>query len=316
MKRMYKRAALILLVLLCIAGLTFASSGKGAKEAVEEEEIVIAYSGFPGGLSPFWAQMAQYIKEEADAQGAKLLDMSPTQADAAMQKDSVDNAINRGVDGIIIGSIDNRAFGESLDNAAERGIVCMAVDTAIDHPHISALAQTDNLASARLLGQYIVDHTPKGKVLILGGTLGHQTGDARRDGVKQVLEANGYEVIFRACDWLPEKAYETAINELGAHPDLVAVFGAWDPGAMAGLAAVKEKGLLGQIKVYGFDGLPAAIKSIQDGELTATVSQDNRQMAQVIVRNMVAQINGQETVKKLLIDGFIIDSSNADEYTE
>ncbi len=316
MKKMYKRAALILIVLLCIAGLAFASSGKGSKEAAEEEEIVIAYSGFPGGLSPFWAQMAQYIKEEADAQGAKLLDMSPTQADAAMQKDSVDNAINRGVDGIIIGSIDNRAFGESLDNASEKGIVCMAVDTAIDHPHISALAQTDNLASARLLGQYIVDHTPKGKVLILGGTLGHQTGDARRDGVKQVLEANGYEVIFRACDWLPEKAYETAINELGAHPDIIVVFGAWDPGATAGLAAVKEKGLLDQIMVYGFDGLPAAIKSIQNGELTATVSQDNKQMAQVIVRNMVAQINGQETVKKLLIDGFIIDSSNADEYAE
>ncbi len=318
MKGIYKRIALILLVFFCITGLTFAGRGKTAEEpAVEEEEIVIAYTGYPGGLTPFWAQMAQYVKEEADALGVTLLDMSPTQADAAMQKDSVDNAINRGVDGIIIGAIDNRAFGESLDNAASKGIICMAVDTAIDHPHISALAQTDNLASARLLGQYIVDHTPtKGKVLILGGTLGHQTGDARRDGVKQVLEANGFEVIFRACDWQPEKAYETAINELGAHPDIVAVFGAWDPGALSGLAAVKEKGLLDQIKVYGFDGLPPAIKSIQDGELTATVKQDNKQMAQVIMRSMVAQIEGQESVKKLLIDGFVIDSSNADEFAE
>jgi ABC-type sugar transport system substrate-binding protein len=316
MKRMYKQIALILLVLFFITGLAFASKGSGGEEAAEEVEIVIAYSGFPGGITPFWAQMAQYVKEEADALGVKLLDMSPTQRDAAMQKDSVDNAINRGVDGIIIGAVDNRAFGESLDNAASKGIVCVAVDTAIDHPHISALAQTDNLASARLLGQYIVDHTPKGKVLILGGTLGHQTGDARRDGVKQVLEANGYEVIFRACNWDDRLAYETAINELGAHPDIVAVFGAWDPGALAGLAAVKEKGLLDQIDVYGFDGLPPAIKSIQDGELTATVKQDNKQMAEVIVRSLVAQIKGQETVKKLLIDGFVIDSSNADEYAE
>jgi ribose transport system substrate-binding protein len=314
---MYKRIALVLLALFFLTGLAFASKGSGGEETAEEEEIVIAYSGFPGGLTPFWAQMAQYVKEEADALGVKLLDMSPTQADAAMQKDSVDNAINRGVDGIIIGAVDNRAFGESLDNASEKGIVCVAVDTAIDHPHISALAQTDNLASARLLGQYIVDHTPKkGKVLILGGTLGHQTGDARRDGVKQVLEANEYEVIFRACNWDDRLAYETAINELGAHPDIVAVFGAWDPGALAGLAAVKEKGLLDQIKVYGFDGLPPAIKSIQDGELTATVKQDNKQMAEVIVRSLVAQIKGQETVKKLLIDGFVIDSSNADEYAE
>ena len=42
-------------------------------------------------------------------------------------------------------------------------------------------------------------------------------------------------------------------------------------------------GLLGKVKVFGFDGLPVAIKSIQDGELTATIKQDNKQMAQVIV---------------------------------
>ncbi len=316
MKRIYKRTALILVSLMCITGFAFAS-GREVTDEAEEEEITIVYTGYPGGLTPFWAQMTQYVKEEAEALGITLLDMSPTQADASMQKNSVDNAINRGVDGIIIGAIDNRAFGESLDNAASKGIICVAVDTAIDHPHISALAQTDNLASARVLGQYIVDHTPTmGKALILGGTLGHQTGDARRDGVKQVLEANGFEVIFRACDWNEAKAYETTINELGAHPDIVVVFGAWDPGALAGLAAVKEKGLLDQIKVYGFDGLPPAIKSIQVGELTATIKQDNKQMAEMIVRSLVAQIQGQETVKKLLIDGFVIDSSNADEFAE
>jgi ribose transport system substrate-binding protein len=316
MKRIYKQIPIIILAFLCITSLAFASGGDEAEKETGEE-ITIAYTGYPGGLTPFWAQMTQYVKEEADALGVTLLEMSPTQADAAMQKNSVDNAINRGVDGIIIGAIDNRAFGESLDNAASKGIICVAVDTAIDHPHISALAQTDNLASARLLGQYIVDHSPtKGKVLILGGTLGHQTGDARRDGVKQVVEANGLEVIFRACDWNSAIALETATNELAANPDIVAVFGAWDPGALAGLAAVKERGLLDKIKVYGFDGLPPAIKSIQDGELTATIKQDNKQMAQVIMRSLVSQIKGQESVKKLLIDGIVIDSSNVDEFAE
>jgi len=74
--------------------------------------------------------------------------------------------------------------------------------------------------------------------------------------------------------------------------------------------------LMNKIKVYGFDGLPPAIKSIQNGELTATIKQDNKQMAQVIMRSLVAQIEGQETVKKLLIDGFVIDSSNADQFAE
>jgi ribose transport system substrate-binding protein len=311
--RRIRKISLILLALLCVAGLAFA--GGAGETGAARGKITIGYTGYPGGLTPFWAEMAQYMKEEAAAQGVNLIDVSPTVADAAQQKDSVDNLINRGVQGIIIGAIDNRAFGESLKRAAEKKIVCVAVDTAIDDPNITALAQTDNLASARVLGQYIVDNTlAKGKVLILGGTLGHQTGDARRDGVRQVLEANGFDVIFRACDWDAAKALETATYELAANPDIVAVFGAWDPGALAGLAAVKQRGLLGKVKVYGFDGLPPALKSIKDGELTATIKQDNKQMAQVIMRSVVAQIKGQPSVKKLLIDGFVIDKSNVDQY--
>jgi ribose transport system substrate-binding protein len=308
--------AIGLAFLLCAAGLVFAAGGT-EKAGAAPGKITIAYTGYPGGKTPFWAQMTQYVKEEAAAQGVELIDLSPTVADAVQQKDSVDNAINRGVQGIIIGAIDNRAFGDSLKKAAAKKIVCVAVDTAIDDPAITALAQTDNLASARVMGQYIVDHVAtKGKVLILGGTMGHQTGDARRDGVKQVVEANGFEVIFRACDWDDSKALETATNELQANPDIVAVFGCWDPGALAGLAAVKQRGLLGKVKVFGFDGLPAAFKSIKDGELTATIKQDNKQMAQVIVRSVIAQLKGQPSVKKLLIDGFVIDSSNVDQYLQ
>ena len=314
MNRMLKSFAMVLLALLCVAGVAIAGGGGGETDGGEEEQITIAYTGFPGGMSPFWAQMAQYMAEEAEALGVEFLDMSPTTADAAMQKDAVDNAINRGVDGIIIGAVDNRAFGESLDRAKAKGIPVVAVDTAIDHPHISALAQTDNLASARILGQYIVDTTETGKVIILGGTLGHQTGDARRDGVKQVLEANGYTVIFRACNWDPAMALETATNELAANPDTIAVFACWDPGALAGLSAVKQRGLLDQIKVYGFDGLPDNLKSIKAGEQTATIKQDNKQMAEVSLNALVGQIKGQETVKKLLIDGFVIDASNVDEH--
>jgi ABC-type sugar transport system substrate-binding protein len=307
--------AVVLAVLVCSVGLAFAAGG--AEGGGGGGKTTIAYVGYPGGLTPFWAQMAQYVAEEAKAQGVTLLDLTPTQADAAQQKANIDTAINRGVQGIIIGAIDNRAFGESLKNASAKKIVCVAVDTAIDDPAISALAQTDNLASARVLGQYMVDHlSKKGTVIILGGTLGHQTGDARRDGVKQVLEANGFDVVFRACDWNDAKALETATNELEANPDTVAVFGCWDPGALAGLAAVKQKGLLGKVKVFGFDGLPGAIKSVQDGELTATIKQDNKQMAQVIVRSLVAQIKGQASVKKLLIDGFVIDKSNAAKYAQ
>ena len=112
-----------LVILMCAAGLVFAG-GTGEKAA--GGKITLAYTGYPGGLTPFWAQMTQYVKEAAAAEGVDLIDLSPTVADAAQQKDSVDNAINRGVQGIIIGAIDNRAFGESLRRAAAKKIIVVA----------------------------------------------------------------------------------------------------------------------------------------------------------------------------------------------
>jgi hypothetical protein len=37
-------------------------------------------------------------------------------------------------------------------------------------------------------------------------------------------------------------------------------------------------------------------------------------MAQVIVRSLLAQIRGEQGVKKLLIDDFVIDKANVDKY--
>ena len=53
MKRIHT-LALVLLCLLCAAGFVFAAGG-GEKPA--GGKITIAYTGFPGGATPFWAQM-------------------------------------------------------------------------------------------------------------------------------------------------------------------------------------------------------------------------------------------------------------------
>ena len=282
----------------------------------EEEKISIAYIGASTDL-PFWITLRNEARNRANELGVEFIDLTPPSMDAQAQKNSFDNAIQMGVSGIIIGAADSRAFDDSLDKASEVGIPVVAVDTGIDHPHIASLVQTDNLSSAKIAGQYILDHmTRPGKVLIVGGVLGHQTGDARKNGVTEVLEAAGVEVIFRAADWLPEKAYEIAQNELAANPEVTAVFSAWDPGAMSVKSVVTERGLMGKIIIVGFDGDPANLKAIKEGEILATIKQDNVKMGQDSVSLLVDIINGKEVPKCIPIDGFIIDQSNVDEFLQ
>lgn len=276
-------------------------------------ETRIAYTGYSTD-NTFWIGVAEAAAAKSDELGVEFIDLTAASPDAAAQKDAVDRAIDMGVDGIIIGSVDNRAFDTSLDNAAAKGIPVVAVDTGIDHPHIASLVQTDNLAAAGVAGDYIVSSIDSGSVLILGGSAGHQTGNARRDGVKTAAEAAGLNVIFQICDWQDACAFETTTNFLQSNPDIKAIFSAWDPGALAAVSAAGAQGKLDDLVIVGFDGNPANLVSIEEGEQAATIKQDNTRMGAEAVTNLMAVIEGKTVEKIVPIDGILITSDNVAEF--
>lgn len=277
------------------------------------EDLRIAYTGYSTD-QPFWVGVGDAAMAQAKEMGVELIDLTATQADAAAQKDAVDRAINMGVDGIIIGSVDNRAFGESLKMAKARGIPVVAVDTGIEDDHISSLVQTDNLAAAGIAGKFIADNVSEGSVLILGGSAGHQTGNARRDGVKAAAEAAGLNVIFQICDWQEACGYEKTINFLQSDPSIKAIFAASDPMALAAVSAAKELGKLEDLVIVGFDGNPGNLKSIEAGEQTADIKQDNTRMGQESVKAIVGVIKGEEVEAFTPIDGILITAENVADF--
>jgi ribose transport system substrate-binding protein len=273
----------------------------------------IAYTGYSTD-NTFWIGVAEAAAAQAEEMGIEFIDMTASSPDSAAQRDAVDRAIDMGVDGIIIGSVDNRAFDASLEEAAAAGIPVVAVDTAIDHPHISSLVQTDNLAAAGIAGEYIVGQIDDGTVLILGGSAGHQTGNARRDGVLGAAEAAGHEVIFQICDWQDACAFETTTNFLQSNPDITAIFSAWDPGALAAVSAASALGRLDDLVIVGFDGNPANLVSIAEGEQDATIKQNNTRMGAESVMNLVNIINGDDAPAVVPIDGILITSDNVADF--
>jgi len=296
-------------VLLLLSSALF---GVGATE--DDGTTSIAFVGF-SSTNEFWLTLARSADARATEQGVDFINLTSAEPDASAQVAAVENAILQNVDGIIIGAADSRAFDNVLDRAADAGIPVIAVDTGIDHPHVSSLIQTDNLAAARLAGEYIVEQTGgQGKLLIIGGAAGHQTGDARKNGVEEIATEAGIQVIVEYADWLENKAADIMQNQLGANPDINAVFAAWDPGAVAALAQVKQAGRLDDIVLVGFDALPVALSAIAAGEMEATVRQDPVRMGREGIDLMLQVINGEDVPEYTPIDGVIIDESNVSEY--
>jgi ABC-type sugar transport system substrate-binding protein len=293
-----------------------AAAPTSAPAAKNPADITIAYSGFATS-NDFWNTLGKAAAEEAKAQGVKFVDLTTETQDAAAQKAAVDTAITQKPSALIIGSVDNRVWGGTIQNAKAAGIPILAVDTAIDDPYISSLIQTDNLAAAGLAGDYICKVTGgKGTVLVIGGSVGHQTGDARKKGVEDKATACGLKVIGDWGDWEETKDVTIAQNTLAANPELNAIFVAHDGGAAAVTAMLKQKGLTDKVAVVGFDALPVMLKAIKAGEGTATVKQDNVMMGKQIVDNAIKVINGQAIDPKILIPGFMIDKTNVDQYLQ
>jgi ribose transport system substrate-binding protein len=287
----------------------------GAEAVKPAEEYTIAFSGF-SSTNEFWLTLARAAEARAQELGVDFVNVTTPNPDAQAQVAAVENAITQGVDAIIVGAADSRAWGDAFDKAEAAGIPIVTVDTGIDHPWVKTLIQTDNEAAAKMAGEYLVEKAGPDckKLLIIGGAAGHQTGDARKNGVEAAAKAAGYEVIVEYADWLEEKASEIAQNQLTANPDVCAVFGAWDPGAVAALSVIKQKGLTDQITLVGFDALPVALKAIKAGEMTATVRQDPTRMGSEGIDLTVKVLNGEEVPAFTPIDGSIIDASNVDEF--
>ena len=58
------------------------------------------------------------------------------------------------------------------------------------------------------------------------------------------------------------------------------------------------------------------LKAIKEGEILATIKQDNVKMGRDSISLLVDIINGKEVPKYIPIDGFIIDQSNVDEFLQ
>jgi len=278
------------------------------------ETPTIAFSGF-SMTNEFWLTLERAAEARAAELGADFVNLTTEVQDAEAQKSAVDNAITQGVDAIIIGATDSRGWDDTLAKAEAAGIPVIAVDTAIENPYISSLIQTDNLAAAGLAGDWICEQTGgQGKALVLGGSAGHQTGDARKNGVEEKLKACGMEVIGDYSDWDENKSATLAQNNLTANPDLKVIFVAFDPGAVAALSVVKQKGLLDQVLVVGFDALPVALKAIKAGEMAATVRQDPGKMGQEGIDLALKAIKGEAMEKTTFIPGLVITKDNVDQF--
>lgn len=264
----------------------------------------------------FWQSFKSGAEAAAKEQGVALDVLGPlAEEDAEGQIRSLEAAIDRQPDAIVIAPYEDDRIGKLLAKARSAGIRLVAVGSRTDDTTPHGLVTSDNASSGRLAGEAAADREPgTPKVAIIGEGTGSEVEKERLDGIREALEASGkidFEVY--GANGSEEHARELA-NRLLSDSEPPDTFIALDESATLGVAKLLgEKELGSIIRLIGFDGTSSEVGLLESGLLDAAIVQKPFNMGYISVKTALSLIKGKRVPPLTSIGSNVI--TKADMYT-
>lgn len=244
-----------------------------------------------------------------------------SESDITAQVNMVDNAINRGVAGIVLAPSDPEALVPSVQRAYESGIPVVIIDSMLAEgaeQYYQAFLSTDNKAAGELMAQTMIDAIgTEGEIAIMSYVPGVGSEIGRVGGFTDYIEANSNIKIVSTL--YSQSQMATALNQttdiLSAYPELDGIFGANEPTAVGMGRAIVQAGREGSLVALGFDGNEDLQQFVRDGVLEAVAVQGSFQMGELGVQT-IAKILAGETVASFINTGVVVitaDNIDSDE---
>ncbi|MCV4229994.1 ribose ABC transporter substrate-binding protein RbsB [Virgibacillus sp. LDC1] len=242
--------------------------------------------------NPFFVSLKDGVVAEAAKQGMEVV-VVDAQNDSAKQSNDVDDLIQQGVNALLINPTDSSAISTVVQTANSLGIPVITLDRSADQGEVAALVASDNVKGGQMAAEYIVEQLGKDtKVIELEGVPGASATRERGKGFHDIADEQLNVVAKQAADFDRTKGLTVTENLLQGNPDAKAIFAHNDEMALGAIEAIQSSGK--DIMVIGFDGNDDALKSIEAGNLTATVAQQPELIGQLAVGAAKDVLQGKE----------------------
>lgn len=247
--------------------------------------------------NPFFVSLKDGVVAEATKQGMEVV-VVDAQNDSAKQSNDVDDLIQQGVNALLINPTDSSAISTVVQTANSLGIPVITLDRSADQGEVAALVASDNVKGGQMAAEYIVDQLGKDtKVIELEGVPGASATRERGKGFHDIADEQLNVVAKQAADFDRTKGLTVTENLLQGNPDAKAIFAHNDEMALGAIEAIQSSGK--DIMVIGFDGNDDALKSIEAGNLTATVAQQPELIGQLAIGAAKDVLQGKEVEKNI-----------------
>ncbi|MHA4816131.1 substrate-binding domain-containing protein [Streptomyces aculeolatus] len=284
------------------AALLLAGCGEGAQGSGSDDEIRVGLIT-KTDTNPFFVKMKEGAQESAGRNKVELSTAAGKfDGDNEGQVTAVENMVAAGVDGILITPNDSEAIVPALEQARDKGVVVIALDTPTEPQDATdALFATDNLKAGELIGAYAKAHMAgkDAKIAMLDLAPGISVGQLRHDGfLKGYGIEEGDESLVCAQDTQGDQAKgQTAMeNCLQKAPDINVVYTINEPAALGAYTALKAKGREDDVLIVSVDGGCTGTEAVKSGKIAATSQQYPLKMAGEGVRAVADHVRKDKDV--------------------
>jgi ribose transport system substrate-binding protein len=305
---MNNRAAFAFSLVLSLA-LAWSCSSKTEKTSSPQNSGRPQIAVIPKGTThEFWKSIHMGALMAAAELGVDIIWKGPQKEDdRAQQITVVEDFISRGVDGIVLAPLDERALLRPVQDAVRERIPVVIIDSGLQGSDYISYVATDNykggVLAARKLAELL---SGRGQIFLIRYQEGSASTMQREQGFLDTLKTVAPTISILVQDQYAgsttESAYQLAENLLSRFPDVDGIFCPNESSTFGTLRALQEMGQAGRIIFVGFDSSPKLVQGLSDGQIHALVLQNPVKMGYLGVKQMAFYLRGQ-AIEKVIDTG-------------
>ncbi|MGB7296977.1 MAG: substrate-binding domain-containing protein [Candidatus Aminicenantales bacterium] len=309
-------STLLILAFCCAIG----CGGKSEKGRPSGQPARLQIAVIPKGTThEFWKSIHLGAQTAADELDIEIIWKGPQKEDdRAQQITVVEDFVSRGVDGIVLAPLDERALCRPVQDAVRENIPVVIIDSGLQGSDYISYVATDKyrggVMAARRLAALLQN---QGRIFLIRYQEGSASTTQREQGFLDTLlaEAPGISILVQDqyAGTTTESAYQLTENLISRFHDVDGIFCPNESSTFGALRAVQESGLAGKIIFIGFDSSPKLVQALRDGHIQGLVLQNPVRMGYLGVMQMTLHLRGQPIEKIVDTGVYMATRENMDE---
>ena len=299
-----------LLGMVCVALVFVSGCGSQSGDSSEGNLSIVVIP--KGTTHEFWKSIhagAKKAEQELNAAGqsVEIIWKGPLKEDDRDEQIKVvENFIARGVEGMVLAPLDDKALVRPVETASNADIPVVIIDSGLESDQYSSFVATDNYLGGRMGGAHLGKLLDgQGSVLLLRYAVGSASTTKRENGFLEELKENFPNIKVLSSDQYAgatrDLAYTASQNLLSRYGDEVnGVFCPNESVSVSMTKALRDIGKAGgKVKVIGFDTSVQSLRDLKSGDVQGLVVQNPVKMGYLGVITLVHHLSGKPVAKRI-----------------